>query len=103
MLPLSETLCNRVVNTLDQEIVVLSSNGAVLFANQRAEDTFGQELSGKQLSSLFAKVENGAAARLRRIDSSPSVISISVRADSSSSSISFLIFRMSTGVSGVLR
>ena len=34
--------------------------------------------------------------RLSRIDSSPSDISISVRADSSKSSISFLIFRTST-------
>lgn len=67
MLPLSENLCNRVVNALDSEIVVLSSAGAVLYANDRASDTFGPNLSGAQLSSLFADIENGAAIRLRRI------------------------------------
>jgi len=39
-----------------------------------------------------------ALARLMRIDSSPSLISISARPDSSSISISFLILRMSMGV-----
>lgn len=67
MTSLSEKLCAKVVNSLDDEILVLDGAGAVSFANARATETFGSLEDGPPLSQLFEHTENGAAERLRRI------------------------------------
>ncbi|MGF1549704.1 MAG: sensor histidine kinase [Sphingomonadaceae bacterium] len=67
MTPLSQRLCAKVVHSLDHEIIVLDSRGAVSFANRRASETFGTIEENQRLSTLFRHSENGASKRLRRI------------------------------------
>ena len=64
---LEGSLCNKVVNSLDEEIIVLNGQGHVSFANRRARDTLGEIEPDQPLSKLFVGLENGVGERLRRI------------------------------------
>ena len=65
MQPLSEPICNRVINSLDGEVIVIDRAGQVVFVNDRAIETLGAVPDKNRISDFFEGGQGGE--RLRRI------------------------------------